>query len=71
VPASRLDEFDSLRGLAAASVFLCHALLLPKVHSTNWVLWLISDGDAAVGLFFVLSGFVLARSLILRNLSYP
>jgi hypothetical protein len=45
--------------LAAASVFLW--------QTTNRFIWLIGDGVVAVGLFFVLSGFVLARSLMFRN----
>jgi peptidoglycan/LPS O-acetylase OafA/YrhL len=65
-----MEEFDALRGLAAVSVFINHALLLPPEPITNRFLWLIGAGDAAVGLFFVLSGFVLARSLILRDSNY-
>jgi peptidoglycan/LPS O-acetylase OafA/YrhL len=65
--SSRMEELDALRGLAAASVFLCHALQLPPEQTTNRFIWLIGDGVVAVGLFFVLSGFVLARSLMLRN----
>jgi peptidoglycan/LPS O-acetylase OafA/YrhL len=45
--------------LAAASVFLW--------QTTNRFIWLIGGGVVAVGLFFVLSGFVLARSLMFRN----
>src|SRR5947208_11642270 len=60
----RLRELDGLRGLAALSVFLCHAaeLSFPKGPWT--------DGTGAVALFFVLSGFVLARSLLLQPQSY-
>ena len=66
---SRIDWLDSLRGLAAISVFLSHYIgafgdftgILP-----NWVLSHspiagIRDGFAAVALFFVLSGFVLSK----------
>jgi peptidoglycan/LPS O-acetylase OafA/YrhL len=68
--SSRMEELDALRGLAAASVFLCHALQLPPEQTTNRFIWLIGDGVVAVGLFFVLSGFVLARSLMLRKSTY-
>ncbi len=62
---SRLSELDALRGLAALSVFLGHAfgmmpqtpkLLLAIQHTP---LRFFYDGNAAVLLFFVLSGFVL------------
>jgi peptidoglycan/LPS O-acetylase OafA/YrhL len=65
-----MEEFDALRGLAAASVFLNHALNLPPERITNRFLWVLGAGDAAVGLFFVLSGFVLGRSRIHRNSTY-
>jgi peptidoglycan/LPS O-acetylase OafA/YrhL len=60
----RLRELDGLRGLAAFSVFLGHASIL-GVPAGVW-----SDGGAAVALFFVLSGFVLARSLLANPQSY-
>lgn len=59
----RLQHLDGLRGLAALSVFFCHTVEMR--FSTPWdipaspflrILW---NGDAAVVLFFVLSGFVL------------
>jgi peptidoglycan/LPS O-acetylase OafA/YrhL len=68
--SSRMEELDALRGLAAISVFLSHALQLPPEQTTNRFIWLIGDGVVAVGLFFVLSGFVLARSLMLRSTTY-
>ena len=59
----RLKYLDGLRGLAALSVFACHAIemLVPDPQKMNlWhplqTLW---DGESAVILFFVLSGFVL------------
>jgi peptidoglycan/LPS O-acetylase OafA/YrhL len=63
--AQRLAPLDGLRGVAAFSVFVYHALgfapdasPLGVMRSSPWaVLW---DGAAAVDLFFVLSGFVLA-----------
>jgi len=70
-PASeaRITAFDTVRGLAALSVVVCHYILaygLPT-HSRFWrqawtftplhILW---DGSGAVSLFFVLSGLVLS-----------
>ena len=54
----RLEELDGLRGLAALSVILLH--LLWSVKGINPRIFIFTDGFAAVDLFFVLSGFVLA-----------
>lgn len=73
--AGRYRELDALRGLAALSVFLSHSfglvndpVLLSIVRSFG--MRAISDGAAAVDLFFVLSGFVLARSLFTAGIDY-
>jgi peptidoglycan/LPS O-acetylase OafA/YrhL len=73
----RLEELDGLRGVAALMVFFSHAIgaspsspLLDLLKSSpTRTLW---DGAAAVGLFFVLSGFVLALPFLQnhRSLSY-
>jgi peptidoglycan/LPS O-acetylase OafA/YrhL len=61
----RLPQLDSLRGLAALTVFCYHAfLMLPAGPTTleylrHTPLGFCVDGRAAVLLFFVLSGFVL------------
>src|SRR5437588_474892 len=60
----RLRELDGMGGLAARSVFLCHVAELGFPRGP----W--TDGTGAVALFFVLSGFVLARSLLLHPQSY-
>lgn len=68
----RLRELDGLRGLAALTVVLHHALLvLPAFYlDTGWAKVLDSPlhvafaGTEAVILFFVLSGFVLALPFV-------
>lgn len=68
----RFEELDALRGLAAISVFLSHAsglvdppaALVGIENSPVHVLW---EGAAAVDLFFVLSGFVLALPYVSRE----
>lgn len=60
----RFEELDSLRGLAAISVILCHLLpiagssLFNRLNATP--LHLFWAGHEAVILFFMLSGFVLS-----------
>jgi len=60
----RLSQLDGLRGCAAAMVFLSHAACTLSGAAYAWAfhspLRLFLDGEAAVDLFFVLSGFVLA-----------
>ena len=65
----RYAEFDGLRGLAAFIVFIHHAVLTldpgPVLDSFSALpLSLLWDGVAAVDLFFVLSGFVLALPFV-------
>jgi peptidoglycan/LPS O-acetylase OafA/YrhL len=67
-PTRRLTALDSIRGIASFSVLLCHyRLALPQETSASLVsfIWppllnLFTNGDAAVILFFVLSGYVLS-----------
>jgi Predicted acyltransferases len=62
----RYQELDSLRGLAALSVFFSHAIGACTINynlynSINYSIFHIFwDGNAAVMLFFVLSGYVLS-----------
>lgn len=80
-PADRLEELDALRGLAAFSVLIHHALQLipryetPAITGAGWLrytltqltpLRIVEMGRPAVLFFFVLSGYVLTRAL-LRN----
>jgi peptidoglycan/LPS O-acetylase OafA/YrhL len=65
-----LSELQSLRGIAAMTVMVHHALR--TVRSDGWA-WAVSEiplnARAAVVLFFVLSGYVLGLSLIRRGLT--
>ena len=78
----RYLELDSLRGLAAFAVFTTHAFGL--IWNTDiefaWLqilenspLVILRNGNAAVDLFFVLSGFVSALPLIYKpqKFNYP
>jgi peptidoglycan/LPS O-acetylase OafA/YrhL len=74
--SQRLEQLDSLRGIAAFTVLVHHFLLVfptfwivnPAFSKENWFLYLITFtpfhvfwcGPEAVVFFFVLSGFVLA-----------
>jgi len=59
----QIVELASLRGFAAIVVAMSHALFL--YHTPGWFTrcCLIFNGRAAVVIFFILSGFVLTRSL--------
>ena len=76
----RYVQLDSLRGLAACSVVLCHAgNVLPGVYDHPDRLWWLTEtplamlrsGHAAVIFFFVLSGFVLVLPFLKGPVSYP
>jgi peptidoglycan/LPS O-acetylase OafA/YrhL len=76
----RYLQLDSLRGLAACSVVVCHATnVLPGVYDDPQQTWwftltplgLLRAGHAAVVFFFVLSGFVLALPFLKGPVSYP
>jgi peptidoglycan/LPS O-acetylase OafA/YrhL len=63
--ATRLEYLDSLRGLAAMAVIIFHYCqaygpVNTRWHSFNISFLAMTDGLAAVSLFFVLSGFVLS-----------
>lgn len=59
----RIEQLDSIRGLAALSVFLSHIILVKTQLFTLTMrspFRLFVNGHAAVMLFFILSGFVLS-----------
>ncbi len=69
--SQRLESLDSIRGLAALAVLLGHTLAVfdwPEIY-TSWSQWpifnMMVDGRSAVTMFFVLSGFVLARPFLI------
>lgn len=71
----RFKELDGLRGIAAIMVFLSHFFgIFYENHFINSIqnsgLRFFWNGDAAVILFFVLSGFVLTFSLIHNKTNY-
>ena len=57
----RLDSLDGVRGLLAFYVLLSH--MAPFAVLPNWIQQPVSHGGAAVDIFFVLSGLVIAQSL--------
>jgi peptidoglycan/LPS O-acetylase OafA/YrhL len=57
----RLECLDGLRGVLALYVLLTH--MAPFAVLPGWMAWLLSHGESAVDLFFVLSGLVIVRSL--------
>jgi peptidoglycan/LPS O-acetylase OafA/YrhL len=56
----RILAFDSLRGLAAVVVVLCHFRLALSSDPPAWFVWPLFAGRQAVTIFFVLSGYVLS-----------
>lgn len=83
--SSRIEAFDSIRGLAACAVVLSHLLMVMDGQSNEvydrvyqWSqalqytpLYMLWSGQAAVVLFFVLSGFVLYLLMSKAKLSFP
>ncbi len=67
----RIETLDSIRGLAALAVLFGHAIGM-FLWPAGWVQWTkypllnaaFFDGRSAVTMFFVLSGFVLARPYV-------
>src|SRR5690242_15187243 len=65
--SNRLSGLDGLRGLAALAVVCLHVWMYTEAHSagrSDLVDAVVGEFRVAVGLFFVLSGFLLARPWI-------
>jgi peptidoglycan/LPS O-acetylase OafA/YrhL len=66
----RISELDGLRGLAALSVYFSHLIGIFNTNSkifeiiSNSPIHILWDGESAVRLFFLLSGFVLTFPFI-------
>src|SRR5690349_11521533 len=61
----RFTELDGLRGVAAPGAVVFHLnRYIPELDPPRKLERLISGGDLMVDLFFVLSGFVLARTML-------
>jgi len=65
----RIMALDALRQLAALVVFVTHFFVIFEIGVPSWCSAGLFDGKAAVGLFFVLSGYVLALSLKRERIS--
>ena len=66
-PARRMPGLDGLRGLAALAVVVLHVWMYTEANTASrsvFVDAVIGELRVAVGLFFVLSGFLLARPWI-------
>lgn len=62
------NELQALRGIAALCVLVHHTLrVLGPAPVTGWIAEVILNAHAAVVTFFVLSGFVLSKSLLKRG----
>ncbi len=61
----RLERLDGVRGLLAVYVMLGHAL--PLTSTPAWLGRIFAHGQAAVDLFFALSGLVITSSLAHHN----
>jgi len=67
---ARLESLDSIRGIAALAVLLGHtvgAFVWPNHWTRFPLLNVLFDGRSAVTMFFVLSGFVLAKPYLAQH----
>ena len=62
VRAGEIRSFTGLRGVAALMVVGVHATPVLAPDAPGWLAAVLAQGQVAVDLFFVLSGFVLARA---------
>ena len=59
----RLEGIDNLRGLAVSLVILYHFFELLGLHHHNFYTYISSIGQLGVPLFFIISGFLIYRSV--------
>jgi peptidoglycan/LPS O-acetylase OafA/YrhL len=68
---NRIDQLDSIRGLAAFSVFMSHMPImgvgLPLAFEKLLIATGVINGHGAVMIFFTLSGFVLSIPFLTKN----
>jgi len=64
--AQRIAIFDGLRGYCALWVALVHLARMLVLHDRYW----FPEADTAVGIFFILSGYVITNLLIHQQESY-
>jgi peptidoglycan/LPS O-acetylase OafA/YrhL len=69
--SAHIPALQSLRGIAALMVLIGHCVFY-YASAPSGIFWkIVGDGSAAVVFFFVLSGFVLSKSLARRPLTAP
>lgn len=63
--AKQIDELDGLRGWMALWVWVTHVTTVAALpfHKTSGVGWVLANGEFAVGVFIILSGFVISMAL--------
>lgn len=61
ITKKRLTSLDAIRGIASLVVVFCHLRFFISYKTDNFIVNLVTNGDAAVILFFMLSGYVLSR----------
>jgi peptidoglycan/LPS O-acetylase OafA/YrhL len=64
VSASRDRLLDGIRGWAIILVLLSHTWIVAPANEWTSISWLLSSGDYAVTIFFVVSGFLATRSML-------
>ena len=68
----RIENIDSLRGLAALYVLFFHCYFLGNIYIYDGKIQdLIVHGDIGVPIFFVISGFSITYSVIKKDLVNP
>src|SRR4051794_40836483 len=68
-PSDRLSQIETLRGIAATMVFVCHAMAFTLFVEEGTLAWRLAVwfGYLGVAVFFVISGFVLYRPFLIAR----